>query len=266
MSFREKIEQIPLIKHKFLYLCMILLFLLLLRTPILGWTGIGEQGITLFHCVFLLFSVTIGLHEFRPYYNKSTGVFRVIIMAMTIFLWSFLVENFIGALLSSHDPQQLEQYTFQLSWPYVFNHFGRYSLVGIGEEIFKWMVFLVFYNLCYQVGKNSILSFLISVIVTCLLFGYLHINYNLDQALNILLIIGSSAIVYFYFLIKYQTIIPLMIAHGLNDFLVSLEMTSELEGIFILSVYVMFLFVVGIPVIKNGWKMIQYYFYKVTTK
>ena len=89
------------------------------------------------------------------------------------------------------------------------------------------------------------------------MFGYLHINYNLDQALNITLIIAISAVVYFYFLIKYQTIIPLMIAHGLQDFLVSLELTSELEGIYILSVYTMFILVVGIPMVGSFYRGIK---------
>ena len=49
--------------------------------------------------------------------------------------------------------------------------------------------------------------------------------------MNITLNIGVGALVYFYFLFKYQTIVPLMIAHGLQDFIVSLELTQELEGI-----------------------------------
>ena len=56
MSFRENVEQIPVIKHKFSYVLMIILFLLLLKTPFLYWTGLKEQGIMFSHCAFLLFS------------------------------------------------------------------------------------------------------------------------------------------------------------------------------------------------------------------
>lgn len=257
MSFRENVERIPVIKHKFSYVLMIILFLLLLKTPFLYWTGIKEQGIMFSHCAFLLFSVTIGLREFHPYYNKSTGIWRVMTMAMTIFLCSFIAENLVGALLQANDPQQLEQYTFHVSWRYTLNHFGRYSLVGIGEEIFKWMFFLILYAFTFKACKRSMIAFMISTVTTSLIFGYLHINYNLDQALNITLIIAASAVVYFYFLIKYQTIIPLMIAHGLQDFLVSLELTSELEGIYILSVYTMFILVVGVPMVGSFYRGIK---------
>ena len=105
-------------------------------------------------------------------------------MAMTIFLCSFIAENLVGALLQANDPQQLEQYTFHVSWRYTLNHFGRYSLVGIGEEIFKWMFFLILYAFTFKACKRSMIAFMISTVTTSLIFGYLHINYNLDQALK----------------------------------------------------------------------------------
>ncbi|MBQ4164348.1 MAG: CPBP family intramembrane metalloprotease, partial [Turicibacter sp.] len=74
-----------------------------------------------------------------------------------------------------------------------------------------------------------------------LFFGLLHINYNYDQWLNITLIIGAGSLVYFYFLLKYQTIVPLMIAHGLQDFLVCLEQTEELTGIYSFVLVIMIL-------------------------
>ncbi len=84
-------------------------------------------------------------------------------------------------------------------------------------------MFFILYWLGVKVSKHKLSSCIISVIVTSFFFGLLHSNYNYDQWLNITLIIGVGALVYFYFLFKYQTIVPLMIAHGLQDFLVSLN-------------------------------------------
>ena len=266
MCFKENMERIPIINHKLSYIFLVGLFLFLLRTPFLGRLGYGEQAIMISHCVFLLFSVTIGFKEIAPYYNKSTGIWRILTMTMTIFICSFIVENIIGNLLNARDPQQLEQYTFDLSWRYTMVSFARYSLVGIGEEIFKFMFFLILYFMIFKGCKHCLISFIISTLLTSLMFGYLHINYNLDQALNITLIIAGSAVVYFYFLVKYQTIIPLMLAHGLQDFLVSMELTSELDGIYPFSILCMFILVVGVPMLKSGFYGIHYWLRKLTTK
>ena len=46
--------------------------------------------------------------------------------------------------------------------------------------------------------------------------------------------IFSRFVVYFYFLFKYRTIVPLMLAHALQDFLVTMEHTEGLSGIYML--------------------------------
>ena len=114
-------------------------------------------------------------------------------------------------------------------------------MVGIGEEIFKVCIFLILYWLGVKVSGKKIGACLVSVFITSLFFGLLHINYNYDQWLNITLIIGAGSLVYFYFLLKYQTIVPLMIAHGLQDFLVCLEQTEELTGIYSFVLVIMIL-------------------------
>ena len=68
--------------------------------------------------------------------------------------------------------------------------------------------------------------------MTSFFFGLLHSNYNYDQWLNITLIIGVGALVYFYFLFKYQTIVSINDCSWITRFLVSLEHTEELTGIY----------------------------------
>ena len=79
------------------------------------------------------------------------------------------------------------------------NHFSRYCLVGIGEELFKFCVFLFVYWFGVKISGKKLISCIISVLLTSLLFGLLHVNYNYSQWLNITLIIGMSSVVIFTF-------------------------------------------------------------------
>ena len=151
-----------------------------------------------------------------------------------VYFFGILAESVAGSFLSANDPQLLDQITYPLTAAHVVHELARYSLVGIGEEIFKFCVFLILYWVGVRVIKNRMISCIISVLVTSFFFGLLHINYNYDQWLNITLIIGSGTVVYFYFLFKYRTIVPLMIAHALQDFLVTMEHTEGLAGIYML--------------------------------
>lgn len=232
MKLKENLVAVPMIKNPMMYLLVVMIFLAMLRTPILSVFSNPGAILLMYLGVFLIFSVTLGVKEIGPFYNKAGGVMNLIGITAAVFVWGILAESFTGYFLSAHDPQLLSQYTYQLSWPFVLNELARYSLVGIGEEIFKICVFLILYWIGVKISKRKMASCLISVMVTSLLFGLLHINYNYDQWLNITLIIGAGALVYFYFLLKYQTIVPLMIAHALQDFLVTMEHTETLNGIY----------------------------------
>ena len=232
MKLKEKMVAVPIIKHPMVYLLLVLVFLVMLRTPILSVFSRPEMILMIYLGIFLIFSVTVGFKEIGPLYNKGGGIINLIGITGAVYICGILAESFTGYFLSANDPQLLDQYTFHLSGPYVLNQLARYSLVGIGEEIFKLCVFFILYWLGVKVSKHKLGSCIISVIATSFFFGLLHSNYNYDQWLNITLIIGVGALVYFYFLFKYQTIVPLMIAHGLQDFLVSLEHTEELTGIY----------------------------------
>ena len=232
MKLKEKMVAVPIIKHPMVYLLLVLVFLAMLRTPILSVFSRPEMILMIYLGIFLIFSVTVGFKEIGPFYNKGGGIINLIGITGAVYVCGILAESFTGYFLSANDPQLLNQYTFHLSGPYVLNQLARYSLVGIGEEIFKLCVFFILYWLGVKVSKHKLGSCIISVIATSFFFGLLHSNYNYDQWLNITLIIGVGALVYFYFLFKYQTIVPLMIAHGLQDFLVSLEHTEELTGIY----------------------------------
>lgn len=238
MSVKTKMKETPIIEHPLAYFIVVLVFLLLLRTPILMNVSNPEFVLMGYFCLFLLFSVTIGFKEFQPFYNKGNGMIDLIKMTGAVFIACLVMESLVSQLLSASDPQLLNQYSFHLSWNYVIHELSHYSLVGIGEEIFKFSLFLWLYWFGMKLSGKRLGSCILAVFLTSLLFGLLHINYNYEQWFNITVIIGLSAVIYFYFLFKYQTILPLMLAHGLQDFLVSLELTEELSGIYTVFLYV----------------------------
>ena len=253
-QFKDQCRKIPLISSNwFWYVLVVFGFLFLLKTPVLAGNPYSEFFLMSYHGVFLIFSVTIGFKEMAPLYNKEGGIWRMLLLAGAILFFSALVEGVVGGFLAADDPQQLEQYSFELSRRYVTVSFVRYALVGIGEELFKYMIFLILYYPLCKLFKSYWLPLLISTFVTCFFFGFLHANYNPDEWLTITLIIASGAVVYFYFLIKYQTIIPLMFAHFFQDFLVSLELTEQLEGIYGLT----FLLIYMVVLIYIFGKMIK---------
>lgn len=243
-SFKEGCRKIPLISSNWIwYVCIIMGFLLLLKSSVVAGSRYGELILMSYHGVFLIFSVTVGFKDIAPLYRKEGGIWRLIILTGGILFFSAIVESGIGMLLGADDPQQLDQYSFDLTGNYVMVNFVRYILVGIGEELFKYMVFLILYYPLYKWCKKSWLSFIVSTFITCFFFGFLHVNYNPGEWLTITLLLGSGAGVYFYFLVKYQTIIPLMMAHFFQDFLVSLELTEQLNGIYTLTFLIIYLFV-----------------------
>lgn len=244
-QFTEGCRKIPLVSSHWVYYVLVAFgFLFLLKSPFLAGNPYSDFILMSYHGVFLIFSVTIGFKEIAPLYNKKGGILRIIALTGAILFFSAVVENFVGSLLAADDPQQLEQFSFELTGRYVTVNFVRYWLVGIGEELFKYIIFLVLYYPLYKVFKNCWAPFLISMFITCFFFGFLHGNYNPDEWLTITLIIASGASVYFYFLIKYQTIIPLMIAHFFQDFMVSLELTEQLEGVYGLTFLLIYLAVI----------------------
>lgn len=197
-QFKDQCRKIPLISSNwFWYVLVVFGFLFLLKTPVLAGNPYSEFFLMSYHGVFLIFSVTIGFKEMAPLYNKEGGIWRMLLLAGAILFFSALVEGVVGGFLAADDPQQLEQYSFELSRKYVTVSFVRYALVGIGEELFKYMIFLILYYPLCKLFKSYWLPLLISTFVTCFFFGFLHANYNPDEWLTITLIIASGAVVYF---------------------------------------------------------------------
>ena len=58
MKLKEKMVAVPIIKHPMVYLLLVLVFLVMLRTPILSVFSRPEMILMIYLGIFLIFSVT----------------------------------------------------------------------------------------------------------------------------------------------------------------------------------------------------------------
>ena len=78
MKLKEKMVAVPIIKHPMVYLLLVLVFLAMLRTPILSVFSRPEMILMIYLGIFLIFSVTVGFKEIGPFYNKGGGIINLI--------------------------------------------------------------------------------------------------------------------------------------------------------------------------------------------
>lgn len=257
MNLKEKMQAVPIIKHPVLYLAIVLSFLILSITPILSNIPNGELLLMMCYGAMLIFTVTIGFKDFGPFYNNRGNFFNLMKQTINIWICLWISSVLVLPFLATNDPQQLGQYSFPFSWSFVVNTAAKCLFIGIGEEIFKVCLFFLFYWALAKRSKNHVISCVISVFITSFIFGLLHIGYNPLEWLGIAMLIGGHTVVYFYFLLKYQTIIPLMLAHALQDFLAVMKLTEGINVQDILSCIMLISFIV--LTIKNLVKRKSYH-------
>ena len=96
---------------------------------------------------------------------------------------------------------------------------------------------------------------LCGVFFSALLFGGLHIDYNVEMWAVITLGIGLGACVEFYFLFKYKTIVPLILAHAFQDIINTMMHTEQIGAIILLILEL-------IGVIIGFWFILKGLFHK----
>lgn len=233
MNLKEKIHAIPIIKQPLLYLGVVISFLLALF--LLPKTNKGLWLVPVWYSALLIFTVTIGFKEFGPLYHQERNFFNLMKQTINIFFMTLVSNHLLQLASSINNPQQLQQHSYSFSWSQVVYYATSSLFVGIGEEIFKVCIFFFFYWALVKISTKRFIPCLVSVIITSFIFGALHSHYNPDQWLDITILIGGQTVLYFYFLLKYQTIIPLMLAHALWDFMIATSLSFEINYQAILS-------------------------------
>ncbi|MGL4337476.1 MAG: CPBP family glutamic-type intramembrane protease [Turicibacter sp.] len=227
-SFKNGINEIPVTNRRLMFsvivtLAFLLYFFPIFKTPTLRLT----QGI-LCNALLLIMALTLASKETKQYLNIGTGYSQIIFNSISIMIVSQFLQSLTIQFYSVSDPQNLSRFQYDFSPGYFTNQLIKYMFVGVGEELFKLFFFFVIYSLLTTLSKHKYKLFncCICILITCLLFGVLHVNYNVSNWQVIVIAIALSASVNFYFLFKYQSIIPLMIAHAAKDMLVFITLMN----------------------------------------
>ena len=94
----------------------------------------------------------------------------------------------------------------------------------LGEELFKLMTLVMGMALAYHITQKRKTSMIIGIIVSCVLFGLIHLgtyNFNLVQCL---LIIGLGCVIHFYPYLKTKNLVNSYITHVLIDAVIFLPL------------------------------------------
>ena len=91
----------------------------------------------------------------------------------------------------------------------------------MGEELFKFTVFIVIMALIYHFTKNRKSSMICGIVITCIAFGLVHIG-AYGNLLQCLLVIGLGCIIHFYPYLKTKNVTNSYLTHVIIDLILFL--------------------------------------------
>ena len=198
-----------------------------MKSSLIGHVGLGTVQVLIFPLILCCIGLILAAKDLDQYIKRKIGIKKLFVISSMCWLYSAVATSLIFLLHETNDVQQLND------WVIPSSELGIYLfemvLVGIGEEFFKFLMFINVYTILHKMKVQKSYSILGGIIVSSLIFGFLHVNYNLSAWHIITLGIGLSSCVAFYFLFKYKSIIPLILAHIFQDVLVVLNHSPETE-------------------------------------
>lgn len=170
-----------------------------------------------------LYSATVGYKYVEPYISKvKNNVGDTLLTVILIMIAKGFLLRISFFLLNTNDPQGLSQHSNTFNH-FIYKDFLYYIFVGIGEELLNFYILLTLISFI-----NRKYRFIISVLITSIIFGMLHsINWPILAAFPIAL----SHMPYIYSYGRYKSLLPAMIAHAISDMLVALTLIPGMESI-----------------------------------
>ncbi|MCL6574144.1 MAG: hypothetical protein K6T88_21115 [Bacillus sp. (in: Bacteria)] len=189
-----------------------------------------------------LICIAFGHRDIRPFMQFKQYPFgKLIKISVFLFgvsmIFSFItlkIMNFFGV----QDPQGIRNMV--LSDEEYLQHLLRLPFVAMGEEFFKFLIFISFFIQLSQFSKH--IKIFIAIILASFIFGHLHI-FGYDK-LSAGLPIMMGAIPGFYYMLYYRNILPLIFEHFFFDF-ASVTLHTQYQSIF-LALFTLFIMVVVI--------------------
>jgi hypothetical protein len=198
----------------FIYLLQIPILALLLKCN-------NEKNIILHNSILwaflILFGLTIGWQNISPYLNKyNKSLTSTLYLGLELCLYEILLAGITIFLMGTPDPQGIKDIGFSLQ--HFFTHeMLQTILIAVSEELFKVLIFIGF--LSFFRNKN-LLTIYTAILIASFVFGGMHgFNYKLTSMLPI----AISAIPSFIYLMKYNSIYPLIFCHFIFDIAFSIS-------------------------------------------
>lgn len=213
---------------------------------------IRDYYVIVMYAITIIGMVTYGYSDISSFLTRKYSIKKNIGIGIGIFLTSGAVSLIVRFLLKTTNPQNLvagEMLTIDY-----LKEINLLLLLPFAEEFFKFMLLIFIYKVVTKFSANKQIGLWGSMLATCLIFGAMHMHYNYDKALVITLSLGLGTMVYLWVLMKYKCIIPLIIAHFLQDFGAFTRMWEHGQGIFnIINIFfVIFIIYMGIKDIRKA--------------
>lgn len=185
-----------------------------------------------------LMCILIGYQDIRGYVVFNQFKFVQLVRISVILLIVSAVFSIIVLRIMSYfgidDPQGIRDSVLSNEEYYIA--LVELPFIAIGEEFFKFLIFISFFILLSQFSKYT--KLIIAVLLASFVFGHLHIiGYELTVGLPLMI----GAIPGFIFMIYYRSLLPLIIEHFIFDFL-SFTIHSQYEYVTYLLIIALVIF------------------------
>lgn len=231
----------PKLLNCFVYLLIPVILALVVFPNTIFQIKIDMLYIKFFIC---LLGVTFAYKDLSPYIKNVTNFKTTLVVSfkliLVLSLFTLITLPFTGS-----DPQDVQRYA--LSDTMFFQLILELPFTAIGEEIFKALMLFAFIRL-FKPFKN--MNVVLAIILSSIVFGLLHINYNFQNSLEIILAIGITCVPTYIFLLYYKSIYPLILIHFVQDF-VAFSSTS-LNYSFIAVYYQLFIIIMCMVMVITG--------------
>lgn len=175
-----------------------------------------------------LFGATYAYKNLSPYVKNVNNFKTTISVSAKLFLVT-AIFTWLALLIVGNDPQNIENLNLSNKQYYLL--LLDLPFTAIGEEVFKSLMLLAFLRL-FAPLKNA--KFIISILLSCIIFGFLHVNYNFESSLNIIFAIGITTIPTFLCFLYYKSIYPGIIIHFFSDFMAFSKISANYSFIILL--------------------------------
>ena len=250
-----QIDKLPSKTKSLIYLLQIPVVVILLNTKIFT-----ESKFDFLNLFLILFGLIIGWQNINPYLirveNSWSKTFK---KGFFLYLYEMLFAGIVILITGNSNPMGIANTTISIS-TYLHTQLLLPPIVAFSEEFFKFLIFLAFISLI-KLPKN--IPIIISIILSSFIFGYMHVFHH---TLTAGLPLAFSAIPSFIFLIKYKSIIPLIIAHFVLDtlaFISHIEIIGKnISGIIFSTIFLVWLMMLMYPIFRDIYSSIKYHFIK----